>query len=186
MKFVQIINVFSILVFLGYWVISARSVKQTQEKVGGIGRYGHYVLIIAAAIIMNIKLYPLTIPLFPFSTYIGIFSIMFSVLGLVITIMARRSLAGNWSSSVTFKKDHELIQKGVYNYMRHPIYTGILLILIGSVLAIETLGIMVGFIIFFITFWLKLRQEEELMTKHFSKEYLIYKRKVKALIPFVL
>jgi len=40
-QFARIINFLSILAFLGYWVINARSVKQIREKAGGIGRYGH-------------------------------------------------------------------------------------------------------------------------------------------------
>lgn len=186
MQLAEIINALSILIFIGYWIINAKSVKQTREKVGGIGSYGHYILIAVAATVMNIKVYPLTIQLFPFLNYIGILSIICSVLGLILTLMARRTLAKNWSSSVTFKKDHELITWGVYKYMRHPIYTGILLMLIGTILAIETVGVVAGFIIIFIAFWLKLKQEENLLTKHFSKEYPAYKNKVKALVPFIL
>jgi len=184
-QFAQLINALSFLFFLGYWIINARSVKQTREKVSGIGRYGHYILITIAAIVMNVIIYPLAVKLFSFSSYIDILSIIFSILGLIITIMARRTLAKNWSSSVTFKKDHELISHGIYKYMRHPIYTGILLMLIGTILAIETVGAVAGFIIIFITFWFKLRQEEDLLTKHFSKEYPAYKKRVKALIPFI-
>ena len=180
-----IINTLSIAACLVYWVISARLVKQTREKAGGIGSYGHLILIAAAIIMMNLKIYPLTINLIPFSSFIGILSIAFSISGLIIAITARRSLAGNWSVSVTFKKDHELIQSGVYKYMRHPIYSGILLMLIGTVLGVGTLGVTVGFIIIFIAFWLKLRQEEELMIKHFRDEYLQYKKRTKALIPFL-
>jgi protein-S-isoprenylcysteine O-methyltransferase Ste14 len=180
-----IINTVSILVLLVYWIISARLVKKTQEKVPGIGVYIRSGLIVVAVVLFNIKIYPISIKLFSFSTYTGIFSILFSMAGLVIAIAARRALAGNWNFTVTFKKEHELITRGLYKYVRHPIYSGILVILIGSVLAIGTLGALAGFIIIFIAFGLKLNQEEELMTKYFREEYLAYKKKTKALIPFI-
>ena len=48
------------------------------------------------------------------------------LLGLFVTLWARWTLAGNWSSDVTFKQGHELIRTGPYRFVRHPIYTGIL------------------------------------------------------------
>jgi protein-S-isoprenylcysteine O-methyltransferase Ste14 len=180
-----IINALAILACLIYWIITARKVKQTHSKSGGIGSYGHLLLIAAAVVAMNLKIYPLTINLIPFSVYIGIPSMAFSVLGLIIAIGARRSLAGNWSTSVTIKKDHELIRHGLYKYMRHPIYSGVLLMLIGSVLVVGTLGAAAGFVLIFIAFWLKLRQEEKVMIKQFQEEYLEYKKMTKTLIPFI-
>lgn len=175
------------IIFLGYWFIKARSVKQTEEKVGGIGGYWHWILMgVAFIITQDVTIYPLNVRLLPFSTVIGILSVVLAVGGLIIAIMARRTLAQNWSASVTFKKEHDLITSGVYKYMRHPIYTGVLLIFIGSALLIGTIGALIGFIILFVTLWLKLQQEEKLMTKHFPKEYNTYKKKVKALIPFIL
>ena len=56
--------------------------------------------------------------------------------GVAFAVWARMLLAGNWSSDVTLKRDHELIVNGPYALVRHPIYTGILLALIGTALAI--------------------------------------------------
>ena len=177
------------IIFLGYWVVSARSVKQTEEEVGGIGGYWHWILIAIGFLAMETSsVFTFDIYLLPnlfSSVIIQILSIICSILGLTIAILARKELAENWSGSVTFKKNHELITKGVYHYMRHPIYTGVLLMIIASGLLIGTIGAVVGFVIIFLTFWFKFKQEEELMTKHFSKEYPHYKKKVKALIPYL-
>jgi protein-S-isoprenylcysteine O-methyltransferase Ste14 len=187
MEVAQSIITISWLVFIGYWLISARSVKETQEVVGGIGGYWHWILIIIAFIIMNSpSVYPLTMQLYPFVQSLPFICDILVILGLIIAIMARKTLADNWSGSVTFKKNHELITKGIYHYIRHPIYTGVLLMFLGSAILFDTVGALIGFVIIVVTFWLKLKQEEELMTKHFGKEYTKYKQQVKALIPFIL
>lgn len=51
------------------------------------------------------------------------------VAGLIVAVVARRMLAGNWSGAVALKKDHELITTGFYQYVRHPIYAGMLLMI---------------------------------------------------------
>jgi protein-S-isoprenylcysteine O-methyltransferase Ste14 len=107
-------------------------------------------------------------------------------LGLAVTMWARRTLADNWSAFVTFKEGHELIQRGPYAYTRHPIYSGILLMMLGTAVVMNQNGALLGFLVFFGGLWWKLQQEEALMTKHFPATYAAYQRRVKALIPGVL
>jgi len=49
------------------------------------------------------------------------------IAGLTFSIWARRRLGRNWSGTVTLKKNHELIRTGLYRWVRHPIYTGLLI-----------------------------------------------------------
>ena len=173
------------IIFCLYWFVSSWSVKPTQEKVGGVGGYWHYILIITAVLLFNIPVYPLTLSLVSHSTAIAILSLALAISGLAIAITARRTLASNWSGSVTFKRDHDLITRGIYQYMRHPIYTGVLLMFLGTALLVGTLGAAIGFLVLFFTFWFKLRQEEALMERHFPREYPAYKNRTKALIPYI-
>jgi protein-S-isoprenylcysteine O-methyltransferase Ste14 len=106
--------------------------------------------------------------------------------GLAITLWARRTLAGNWSASITFKQGHELIQQGPYAYTRHPIYSGLLLMMLGTAVFINQKGALAGFTLFFGGLWWKITLEEALMTKHFPDTYPAYQRRVKALIPRLL
>ena len=57
------------------------------------------------------------------------------IAGLTLAVLARRYLGRNWSGTVTLKRGHELICAGPYRYVRHPIYTGLLLAFVGSALA---------------------------------------------------
>lgn len=108
-----------------------------------------------------------------------------TIIGLIIAIVARKTLADNWSSNIELKKNHKLITTGIYSYVRHPIYTGISVMGLGSILTLQALMTIVFFIIMFAFFIFKLTKEEALLTKHFPKEYAAYRKKTKALIPFL-
>lgn len=174
------------LLFALYWALGARSVKPAAERASGWKRYWHYIfLVLAAVLLQHIPLYPLDLTLIPRSIETAILISACAVGGLVIAIVARRTLADNWSSEVTFKREHELITHGIYHYMRHPIYTGVLLMFIATVLLVGTVGAVIGFLLIAVGLWFKLRQEEALMERHFPREYPPYKRQVKALIPLI-
>lgn len=108
------------------------------------------------------------------------------VFGLFVTIWARWTLAGNWSSDVTFKQGHELVRTGPYRFVRHPIYTGLLVMGLGSAIEIGRLRCWLSIVVVGIGFWIKLKQEESLMRRHFPDEYPAYQKQVKALVPFVI
>ncbi len=84
---------------------------------------------------------------------------------------------------MTFKEDHELVRHGPYAHVRHPIYSAILLMLIGTAVSIGTLGALLGLTLVFAGVWLKMGQEEALMSEHFPAEYAAYRLRVKALVP---
>ena len=125
-------------------------------------------------------------PLTPRTDTTQIIGAAICLAGLLVTIWARRTLAGNWSSDVTFKQGHELVKAGPYRFVRHPIYTGLLLMCLGSALDIGRLRGWLGLVLVFVGFWIKLKQEETLMLQHFPDDYPAYRKQVKALVPFVV
>jgi Isoprenylcysteine carboxyl methyltransferase (ICMT) family len=73
---------------------------------------------------------------------------------LLLALWARVTIGRNWSASVTLKKGHELIRTGPYALVRHPIYSGFLLMIIGTMIFI---GRLVGIIVVAATiagFWM--------------------------------
>jgi protein-S-isoprenylcysteine O-methyltransferase Ste14 len=134
----------------------------------------------------NQPIYPFYLNVLPHSSEITFIGLMITIMGLSFALWARVVLGSNWSLDVNFKEKHELIQKGPYAYVRHPIYSALLLMFSGTAIAIGNLGGFLGFPVLFISFWIKLHQEETLLIRHFKEEYLNYKKKVKALIPYVL
>ena len=95
-------------------------------------------------------------------------------------------LGRNWSGSPTIKVGHQLIRSGPYRYVRNPIYTGILVGLIGTALVLGMWIVVFAVGIGVVAFLLKIRAEEELLMEKFGEEYMNYKREVKSLIPFVI
>jgi protein-S-isoprenylcysteine O-methyltransferase Ste14 len=104
--------------------------------------------------------------------------------GILLAIWARVYLGKNWGMPMSVKKDPELVTSGPYRYIRHPIYTGFLLAMIGSAISssIFWLALFVFSAPYFIYSALK---EEQLMSKQFPKVYPDYKSKTKMLIPFI-
>jgi protein-S-isoprenylcysteine O-methyltransferase Ste14 len=183
------------VIFGLYWFISSSSVKSTQETRGWLAGNWHGIWLLIGGLFLSnlpflakvgVSISSLTILLIPSSIVINVVIIVFAVTGLIVALIARRTLAGNWSRAVAFKEDHELITTGLYHYVRHPIYTGILLMILATALSVGTLSAGIGFVIIVLGLWFKLRAEEELLTKHFPKEYLAYKDRTKALIPYVV
>jgi protein-S-isoprenylcysteine O-methyltransferase Ste14 len=70
--------------------------------------------------------------------------------------------------------------------VRHPIYTGILAMFAGTAIAMGYFGGLIGLLLLFVSFWVKLKREEDLMLKHFPAKYAAYQRRVKRIIPFLI
>jgi protein-S-isoprenylcysteine O-methyltransferase Ste14 len=109
-----------------------------------------------------------------------------TILGCGFAIWARVSLGSNWSARPSVRQGHELIVRGPYKLVRHPIYSGLLLGLAGSAIAIDRSGCIAGWILVFATYAIKTRQEEHLMMETFPEDYPNYRQRVRALIPGVL
>ena len=106
--------------------------------------------------------------------------------GVGLACWSRYLLGRNWSSVVQIKQDHELIEAGPYRYVRHPIYTGLLLAFIGTALREGDVRGIFAVLIVFISFWRKLRMEERMLSETFGEVYASYRRRTKALIPGIL
>ncbi|PWT87920.1 MAG: isoprenylcysteine carboxylmethyltransferase family protein [Acidobacteria bacterium] len=110
-----------------------------------------------------------------------------TILGVAFAIVARAYLGRNWSGRPTIKSNHELIYKGPYSLVRHPIYTGIFVAATGTALAFGELRNLLALPFLLIGFWLKLKEEERLLVEAFGQQYAEYRLKVKsAFIPFLL
>jgi protein-S-isoprenylcysteine O-methyltransferase Ste14 len=176
------------LVFIGYWTISARGVKAVAERPtwSSIPRYRIPLLLGVVLLWFPFRYLGLAATLTPHSEQAQAIGVFVCALGLFVAIWSRRTLAGNWSRDVTFKQGHELIQTGPYHFVRHPIYTGILLMSLGTAIVVGRLHSWLGLIFMCAAFWIKLRQEESLMMRHFPNDYPAYRSRVKALVPFII
>jgi protein-S-isoprenylcysteine O-methyltransferase Ste14 len=109
-----------------------------------------------------------------------------AVAGVLIAIWARLTLGRNWSGVVTLKEDHELVTAGPYAAIRHPIYTALILLFVGTTLLVATPGAVIGLLCVIWSCWVKLKQEEALMLQQFPGSYLGYMMRTKRLVPGVI
>ena len=176
------------LIFLVYWLISAQRTKAIAERQSLWSDLAHRIpLGISYVLLADWQLPPpMNLAVTPHADWARAAGVSLCALGLCVTLWARGTLAGNWSSNVTFKRGHELIRTGPYRHVRHPIYTGILFMCLGTAFAIGELRGWLAFPLMTATFWIKLKQEERLLVRHFPDAYPVYQRQVKALVPFVI
>jgi protein-S-isoprenylcysteine O-methyltransferase Ste14 len=162
-------------------------VKATAERKSFASSLAYRIpLIVGGVLVAKLHVgYPLNLPVTPANYFTYWLGAPVCVAGLCVAIWSRWTLAGNWSSNVQFKEGHQLIRKGPYRLVRHPIYTGILVMCVAPAVQFGQLHCWLGFLVIGVGLWIKLKQEEAVMMQHFP-EYSAYRKEVKALVPFLI
>lgn len=111
---------------------------------------------------------------------IGTILIMF---GCYVNVKGRFDLGKNWANQIKIYNDHKLVNKGVYKYVRHPLYASIILMFYGACLVYKNLAGFIETTVFFIPFvYYRARQEEKLLILNL-KEYQDYRAATGMLFP---
>jgi protein-S-isoprenylcysteine O-methyltransferase Ste14 len=166
-------------VFWVYWLASAIGVK----KRSGGRRLGARIPIIVLAVVATrvFSLHSLAVH----SPALKAAGVILLGTGLGLAIWARVHLGRNWGTPMTQKAEPELVTSGPYRFVRHPIYSGILLGFAGTALATNGYWLII-FGVCLIYFLYSARVEEGIMSSAFPREYPSYRARTKMLIPFVL
>jgi protein-S-isoprenylcysteine O-methyltransferase Ste14 len=181
-------HVIDIVVFVGwiafwiYWLVASIGVKagQTQwTRFAGI-RVGLILVVLLLLRIRAVKQHATAND--PWLQGIGL---AFFLLGLALAIWARVYLGRNWGMPMSQKADPELVTSGPYSSIRHPIYSGIILAMIGTTIAVS-LYWLVAVVLLGAYFIYSATVEERFMAGRFPDSYPEYKRSTKMLIPFIL
>ena len=174
--------------WFGYWIVSSGGVKPAARSASWQSRLAYSApLWVAVVLLINRDLSGVLDQRFlPADLWIATVGVALTAAGHGFAICARRALGTNWSREVTVKLDHELVQSGPYAFVRHPIYTGLSLAFLGTAIAIGEWRGLLAMALAVGSFWYKLGIEERVMTETFGTEYANYRKRVKALIPFLL
>jgi protein-S-isoprenylcysteine O-methyltransferase Ste14 len=173
------------VVFYTFWLISAIGVKKAVRVMPKGRLAGLRLAIIIAAILLVRFLRKRQVPLIhPSHHVLGVVGLVLCLAGLGFAVWARLHLGRNWGTPMSLKEGHELVTSGPYQYVRHPIYSGILLALVGSGLAAGLFWLLL-FIIICPYFAYSAKTEERLMAMQFPDKYPEYKKRTNALVPFV-
>jgi len=170
------------------WLIGAFTAKRTVRRQSAVSRLlplGLGILAIYFFRTAGPKVPLLTQRFLPDSPVVGWIGLALTIAGVALAIVARFYLGRNWSGWVTIKEDHTLVRTGPYAFVRHPIYSGFLLGILGTALASGRFAMLIGLGLAPLVLTMKVRVEEKFMTEHFGEQYLEYKRRTKALIPYV-
>ncbi len=120
---------------------------------------------------------------FPYLPITGLIIIIF---GLSIRLVAKKTLDKQFTYTVKIIDDHKLIISGIYKYIRHPSYTGQLLIFLGSGIAFANIySIIFLFIPNLLASFYRISVEEKVLIDHFKDQYTDYMKKTKKLIPLI-
>jgi len=121
--------------------------------------------------------------LFP---YIAISGFILISSGLYIRLSAKKTLAAQFTYTVKIVEDHKLVVSGIYKYIRHPSYTGQLLIFLGSGLAFSNCySIAFLFIPNLASSLYRIHVEEKVLIDHFKDRYIDYIKVSKKMIPWI-
>lgn len=166
--------------FFLYWGFSARGVKKMARRTGPAWRWGSVPLIILAFILQSYLPHNFIRP----NVALAGIGAALCVAGIAFAIWARRHLGRNWSPMPSIQENHELVTSGPYRVVRHSIYTGMLTAMLGFTLT-GGLPWLIIFVAFGIMFIWRVHVEEKFMMELFPQQYPEYKKRTKALIPFV-
>jgi protein-S-isoprenylcysteine O-methyltransferase Ste14 len=167
------------LVFWVYWLISAIGVKEGSRT----RRNRSPGLLIAAVGFLLLRTFG-TGSLAVHSPVLQVLGVILFLSGLGLAVWARLYLGRNWGMPMTQKDEPKLVTSGPYRFVRHPIYSGILLAIVGTALATNIYWL-IGFAVMAVYFVYSARVEEGLLTTSFPDTYPTYRLKTKMLIPYV-
>ena len=175
------------IAFLLYWMAMSLGNKRVVRKQSPAGRLLQFAVGGFAFVLLWGRMFqtgPLARRIIPLNVVWIAIGLALTCAGIAFAVWARVTLGKNWSGIVTVKQDHQLIRTGPYALVRHPIYSGLLLAIIGTAVSLGRVRSFLAVAVILVGWWLKWRAEEDFMVQEFGEQYEQYRRETPALIPF--
>ena len=163
------------IIWIGWlmsWVAASFWSGRAQKRAATLETWNYRAAMIAGGIL----LVPLTGPLLGEKpiweiNYAGMYALAALMLaGFSLTWWARIYLGPLWSSMITRKQDHKIIDTGPYALVRHPIYSGLIIALVATAAAEGRLTALFGAALIILGVWLKARTEERFLLTELGPE----------------
>jgi len=168
--------------FCAYWIVAAFSMKRGRVPWARELRIRAVLAVVVVVVIRLGAFRGRGIQTDPWCLGIGL--AVFAA-GLSFALWARLQLGRNWGTPMTQKVDPDLVTSGPYHWVRHPIYSGILVAGAGTALALSWPWL-VAVALAAVYFLYSASVEERYLTEQFPDAYPAYKRSTKMLLPFIL
>ena len=117
------------------------------------------------------------------SSRIAAIGLLLTAGGLIFAVWARIALGANWSGTVTIKSGHNLIRRGPYKWIRHPIYTGLLASVVGTILLQGEVRSFLGFAIILFALYRKAKREERFLSEEFGDTFAEHAKQTGMFLP---
>jgi protein-S-isoprenylcysteine O-methyltransferase Ste14 len=188
----------AIIIFLSFdvfvltFVIAALRRKKTVVRQSGRQRSAYMAPLLVGVILLSqaLRFVPaprfMAEPWFPLGQTFAWVAAALAVLGVVMVIWARFALGRNWSGQAALVEGQQLVTAGPYALVRHPIYTALILLFAGFAMLFGSMSSWLGLVLIVWSFWIKLGQEEALLSAEFADSYGAYMATTKRLIPGVI
>lgn len=166
-----------------YWSLAAKNSAEAKFSESAQSRRVHVVLCNIGQILLFLPIPGLNQSFLPAANLWPVAGLIVLAASIALAVWARRHLGGNWSARVELKTDHELIRTGPYRLLRHPIYTAIFGMCIGTAIVSGRVHALVGTAIVVISYRRKIRIEEGKLRESFGPRYDDYRRATWGMIP---
>jgi protein-S-isoprenylcysteine O-methyltransferase Ste14 len=162
------------LVFVLYWIFASLSVNRIRKREPAGSRLTRWAATIATLVLLNTNFGSVGFlgrRFIPWNASLPQAGAALTWAGIAFAIWARYHIGRYWSGSVALKVGHELIRTGPYAHIRHPIYTGVLMMLGGTALAIGRYGALLAFVLLLADLAWKSKREEALLAREFGPAF---------------
>jgi protein-S-isoprenylcysteine O-methyltransferase Ste14 len=169
-----------------YWIWAARNQKRVQKREPPLARLLHVAFMVCGFVLLyaeDPRFGVLNHRFLPDREWTAMLGAVLTVAGVAFAIWARRHIGKNWSAQVTIRKEHELIRTGPYARIRHPIYTGLLLAVAGTAIAIGEYRAIVAFAVIAVGFVVKAKREEAFLATQFGRAFEEHRRQTGFFLP---
>jgi len=169
-----------------YWLFSALGTKKISvDESAGLRLFRLVILGLTLALLMTdwLRIGPLAWRFVPRHSEVIWLGVALTGAGVGLAVWARARLGRNWSDKVALKVDHELIRGGPYAYLRHPIYTGVLLAVFGTALVVGEWRGIAALLLLGTNYFVKAAREEKILAANFGDAYAEYKGRTGFFLP---
>ncbi len=168
-------------VFTLVWGVAARSAKPSRKSLHWLRRLG-LRLVLVGAVVLLVRDHDLASA--HQTTGVAAFAgCVLCVSGTAFALWARYSLGKNWGTPMTLRMDPELVMLGPYAFVRHPIYAGMFVTMLGTALVVPFCVVLVLFSSVYFT--ISALREERDMLAQFPERYGAYRKRTKMFFPFL-
>jgi len=171
--------------FFAYWGIASRNQARTASAESERSTLTHRILLNVSLIVTIAPIPGLRARFLPDAPAFVALGLAIQLACIALAVWARRHLGSNWSAEVRIAVDHQLIRTGPYRWLRHPIYTAMLGMYVGTAIATGEVHALVGLALVSVAYWRKVEIEERTLAGRFGTNWEAYRQTTWGVVPFI-